>query len=217
MRQYIFIAITLCLQQKNFAQQVSVLSDSLKNSSSYFLKVHFLYGSRPAKKFKQEESKWFGGILGGHVGVEKDSGKIFNFVPSGKFHVFSHKKKRHSKFTFHSNSSFYSILGGNDDSVKKLCVEIPITKTQAEKFDSLTKLYTAQTPFDYAFIGMRCGAAAYYVLAQLGIVKKFGQRRTFLKIFYPKKLRKRLLKKAGKNNWHFVRQDGSKRRIWEKD
>ncbi len=51
-----------------------------------FLKVHFLYGSRPLKKNTRTlKKKWFGGILGGHVGIEGDSNRIINFLPSGPF------------------------------------------------------------------------------------------------------------------------------------
>lgn len=62
---------------------ISVLSYS---QDSAYLKVHFLYGSKPLKKYKATEQKWFGGILGGHVGIEGDDDKIVNFLPKGKFH-----------------------------------------------------------------------------------------------------------------------------------
>ncbi|WP_338814872.1 hypothetical protein V9L05_06675 [Bernardetia sp. Wsw4-3y2] len=47
-----------------------------------FLKVHFLYGSKPLKSDKNTEQKWFGGILGGHVGIEVEEDKVLNFLPS---------------------------------------------------------------------------------------------------------------------------------------
>ncbi len=59
-----------------------------------FLKVHFLYGSRPLKEYQDTEKKWFGGILGGHVGIEGDSNRIINFLPSGSFHVFKKESNR---------------------------------------------------------------------------------------------------------------------------
>jgi hypothetical protein len=184
---------------------------------SSYLKVHFLYGSRPFKKYKRTEKRWFGGVLGGHVGIESDTNKILNFKTKGRFHVFEEPGNRHSTYAIHSPEGFYAILGGHPDSAKKAIVYVPITLQQKQLFDSISTAYLEQTPYDYAFIGMRCGAASYEVLAQLGIMPAYCRTKTFTKIFYPKKLRKRLLKKATENNWIVVRQDGTARRRWEKD
>ena len=64
---------------------------------------------------------------------------------------------------------------------------------------------------------MRCGAAAIEILGQLNILPAYSKKKTYRKIFYPKKLRKRLFKKAKKNNWLITRMHGSKKRKWEKD
>jgi hypothetical protein len=182
-----------------------------------YLKVHFLYGSKPKKEYRSSESKWFGGVLGGHVGIELDSNRILNFVPSGKFHIVAKKNNRHSRFAIHSFESFYSILGGEPAQNKKTIVRVPITREQKLLFDSISKAYQEQTPYDYAFIGMRCGAAAYDILGKLDVLKPFSYRRTYRKIFYPKKLRKRLLKKATTNDWQVIREPGSATRKWEQD
>lgn len=182
-----------------------------------FIKVHFLYGSKPLKKYKQTEQKWFGGLLGGHAGVEGDSSSIVNFLPSGRFHVFAHKNKRHSAYAVHSFENFYSMFGGEADSVKWAIVYIPVTLPQQKTFDSLTNAYRRQTPYDYAFFGMRCGAATYDILDQLGILPHYTYGKTWRKIFYPKKLRKRLFKLAAENHWTVKRQAGTSRRKWEGD
>ena len=182
-----------------------------------FIKVHFLYGSKPLKKYRNIEQKWFGGILGGHVGVEGDKDKIINFVPKGKFHWFAKKENKNSAFFLHSFENFYAILGGNSDSVKKAIVYIPITVKQKQKFDSIASAYLKQTPYDYALFGMRCGAATYDILAQLNILINFKYSKTYKKIFYPKKLRKILFKKAKENGWTIIRNNGSDKRRWEKD
>lgn len=187
------------------------------SQDSLFLKVHFLYGSKPLKKYKGTERKWFGGILGGHVGIEGDSDKILNFLRKGKFHWFAKKDNRHSMYKEHAFCDFYAIFRCDPDNVKKAIVCIPVTTQQKQQFDSIAKAYLQQTPYDYAFIGMRCGAAAYDILGQLGILPKYSICKTYRKIFYPKKLRKRLLKKASQNNWTIVRQDGLIRRKWERD
>lgn len=181
-----------------------------------FLKVHFLYGSKPLKKFKDTEQKWFGGILGGHVGIEGDSNQIVNFLPSGKFHWFAKNDNRHSTYAVHSTHNFYTILG-SADSVKKAIFRIPVTRLQKQRFDSIANAYLKQTPYDYALFGMRCGAAAYDILGQVGIVPSYSRSKTYKKIFYPKKLRRRLFRKAKNNGWEIIRQSGSIKRKWERD
>ena len=76
--------------------------------------------------------------MGGHVGIEGDSNKIVNFLPSGEFHWFAKKNNRHSRYAVHAADNFYAIFGGNPDSVKKAVVYIPVTIQQRQKFDSLT-------------------------------------------------------------------------------
>jgi hypothetical protein len=194
-----------------------IISFLCYSQDTTYLKVHFLYGSRPLKKYKDTEKKWFGGILGGHVGIEGDSDRIVNFSPRGRFHLFAKKDNRHSAFSIHSADKFYAILGGNPDSAKKAIVYIPVTREQKQKFDSITTAYLKQTPYDYALFGMRCGAASYDILGQLDILTKYSCSKTYKKIFYPKKLRKRLFKKATENGWTIVRQEGSIKRKWEQD
>jgi hypothetical protein len=185
---------------------------------SCFIKVHFLYGSKPLKSYKKTEPSWFGGILGGHVGIESDSNKILNFVPDGKFHLIPSNTKRHSRYTIDSVNKFYSRLGGqHPDSAKQAIIFIPVTKLQKEKFDSISAAYLAQAPYDYALTGMRCGAATYEILAQLGVLKRFPLQETALKIIYPKKLRNRLLVMAKKNGWTVLRHNGCCHRKWETD
>ena len=193
---------------------ISLLSYS---QDTTYLKVHFLYGSKPLKEYKNTEQKSFGGMLGGHVGIEGDSDRIVNFLPSGKFHYIAKKDNRHSTYAVHSVDNFYAILGGNKDSVKKAIVYIPITKQQKQQFDSIAMVYLKQTPYDYALIGMRCGAAAHDILGQLNVLPNYSYGKTYKKIFYPKKLRKRLFKKAIENGWSIVTQEGSLERKWEKD
>ena len=100
--------------------------------------VHFLYGSKPAKKYKKAESKWFGGIHGGHVGIETDSNNILNFVPTGSIHIFHHKKEFHGGFRIHRHSNFWLMFGA--DSVKKCSITIPLTAEQKRTLDQKIRL-----------------------------------------------------------------------------
>jgi hypothetical protein len=185
--------------------------------SSLFLKVHFLYGSKPLRKYRDVEPKWFGGILGGHVGIQGTGDSIASFTPKGSFHVFAHKRDRHSLYTEHSIDGFYSIMGGSPDSMKKTIVYIPVTRRQMEEFDSITHAYFHHTPYDYALFGMRCSASAYEILAKLDLLPSHSYRHTYWMIFYPAKLRKRLLKKALQTHWRIDHWTGSTHRKWEKD
>lgn len=182
-----------------------------------YIKVHFLYGSKPGKEYKDSEGKWFGGRLGGHVGIEIDSNLVLDFVPYGELHLVAKKDERHSRFVMHTLESFWEIFGTEAGDVKKLTVVIPVSHAQRQRLDSIRQAYTRATPYDYALIGMRCGAAAYDVLAQLGIVPQYGTAKTSVKIFYPRKLRKRLIRKARQNGWEIIREEGTPRRKWEKD
>jgi hypothetical protein len=188
-----------------------------QSNDSMIVKVHFLYGSKPAKKYKHEEKEWFGGKLGGHVGIETAPHLIFDFMPSGDFHLFAHRKARHSKFTRHTPDGFWEIFGNHADSVKQMTISIPISAAQKTQLDSIFKAYTHNTPYDYAFWGMRCGAAAYDLLANIGIVKTYSYRKTYRKIFYPRRLRKLLVALAENKNWTISRQPGTARRKWEND
>jgi hypothetical protein len=185
---------------------------------SDFIKVHFLYGSKPLSSFRKTEPRWFGGVLGGHVGIESNSNQILNFIPQGKFHIVPDKRYKNSRYIVDSTSKFYSRLGGqHPDSTKQAIIIIPVTKEQKQRFDSIAAVYLTTTPYDYALAGMRCGAATYEILAQLGIMKPLPLSQTAIKILYPKKLRRQLLSKAKQNGWTVLRQNGTCRRKWESD
>jgi len=194
-----------------------LITTAAYSADSSYLKVHFLYGSKPLKKYKHTEKRWFGGVLGGHVGIEGDSNQILNFKTKGKLHLIAKPTHFHSTYAVHSREGFYAIFGGHPDSAKKTIVYVPVSPEQKKQFDSITVAYLMETPYDYAFIGMRCGAASYEILGQLGIMPAFSRDKTYKKIFYPKKLRIRLLRKAAENGWTVVRQEGSGRRRWEQD
>jgi hypothetical protein len=199
-----------------FASLMMIVSAARASDSTYIF-VHFLYGSKPLPGYKHVEKKWFGGMMGGHVGVGLDSSNILNFGHTGKFHIFSKRHNRHSHYMCHSMGKFNCIFGGDSTQMKTLTIFIPVSKEQSAKLDSLKSSYLQASPYDYALFGMRCGAASYDMLAILGIVPKYSESQTALKIFYPKKLRKRLLKLAAENGWAAIKQEGTSRRCWESD
>lgn len=185
--------------------------------SPKFIRVHFLYGSRPAAKYRFIEPKWFGGMLGGHVGIGIDSSRILNFVHRGSFHLVTNKNNKHSNYIISTPEKFNSILGGNSDKVKTLTILIPIKEAQSKLLDSISSAYLKSSPYDYALFGMRCGAASYDILSQLCILPSCNYNQAARKIFYPKILRRQLLKKARENGWVMIRHEGGTQRVWEMD
>jgi hypothetical protein len=181
------------------------------------IRVHFLYGSKPKAAYRQVEPKWFGGMLGGHVGIEVSNDRILNFLPAGDFHVFGKKNDRHGRYAMHTSAAFYGMFGSDPDSVKRAVVSIPITQAQRDRLDSLARAYLQNTPYDYAFFGMRCGAATYEILGQLDIMPPHSRSATVRKIFYPRKLRRRLFRKAQQQKWTVERREGFAERKWERD
>lgn len=185
--------------------------------TTYYIKVHFLHGSKPKDEFKETESRWFGGIHGGHVGIEVDSNRVMDFLPGGKFHIIEHDKDRHSNYAKHTVADFWKLFGTDSNDVTRTSIVIPIDSAQKHLLDSIYARYTSETPYDYAFIGMRCAAAASDVLAQLDILREKGRHATYMRFFYPKLLRKKLLRLANRNKWQVVRHEGVDTRIWEKE
>lgn len=181
-----------------------------------FIKVHFIYGSTPLKKYKHTEKKWFGGILGGHVGIENAGGKFYSFEKNGRNKIFN-SRPDNSIYKIETAEEFWSIMKTDEDSIKTTTIIIPVTQKQKQKLDSIALAYSNKVPYCYAVFGMRCGASTYDILAQIGLLPHYSQFKTYMKIFYPRRLRKRLLAKAEKNNWMIIRKEGTPRRKWEKD
>ena len=181
------------------------------------IKVYFLYGSKPLKEFISEERPWFGGKLGGHAGIGFDSSEIYNFLPNGKLHIFAQKSRKHALWVISDFEGFMEILGGEADSNKYTIIEIPVSRVERIAIDSLHRSYRDSCPYDYAFFGMRCGAATYDVLAQTDVLPRFGRRLMVARFFYPKRIRKKLLRKASRKGWKVTRHQGTSRRKWERD
>ena len=187
------------------------------NTDSVYIRVHFLHGSKPKRAFRHTEDRWFGGLLGGHAGVEYEPNKILNFQPKSGFHIFTKPNLINSKFSIHDTISFYEILGGPSDSAKKTIIRIKISAAQQMQLDSLSEVYGKRAPYDYAFFGMRCGAASYDLLSTIRVVPDYSFSKTWRKTFYPRKLRRRLEAESQSKHYSVVKIKGSARRNWEKD
>lgn len=191
----------------------SLVFSSAQTDTSHTIKVHFLYGSKPLKKFKATEMKYFGGMHGGHVTIEVDS-IDYGFAPTGKVHMLPHKRKCHSQFSGKHTHNQPPYPKG----YKVVSFTIPISEEQYSQINKIHNHYLAKPPYDYAFFGMRCSAATEDILGQIGVLKKKKRKSKIVRTnFYPKKLRKRMFKLAEKNKYTVVKQDGRPTRKWEKD
>ena len=177
--------------------------------STYTIKINFLYGSRPAKGHHLEESKLFGGIKGGHVNIEA-GGRVLDFRP-GNNPLLPNNKKPSGGFSI--NQSIYR----NSETDKWTTVVVPVSRDQFFALQKLIDSFASKTPYDYAIFGMRCAAASYDVLSKIGLFKEYPNTKNVITHFYPKLLRKKVLKWANENNYGIVTHNGRPTRKWESD
>ena len=170
--------------------------------------VLFVYGSKPKVN---TESKWLGGIHGGHVSVSYNQAFI-SFVPHDGVRIFPRQSvnsafvmETDGDFIFDTSRSRYMLLAFEIDSIQK------------HTLDSICRSKLDSAGYEYAFFGMRCASAAYDLLSVAGILPKMKRSKMIFKYFYPKLLRKQLLKKVKKENARIVYRPGRKSRKWEKD
>ncbi|MES2761294.1 MAG: hypothetical protein V4677_03765 [Bacteroidota bacterium] len=182
-------------------------------NDSLYLKLHFVYGSKPAHAYKNVEKKQFGGIHGGHVYMEVND-KIISFgTNNGKWHIFPRKSKSAGKYRIDKDLTWHG-----DTAAKKITtIIIPITEEQLVKFKEVENRYFEKAPYDYAFFGMRCAAGAYDVLDKAKVCPHKTRWGIISKNFYPKRLRVKLLRRAQKEHWAVIKQEGRKSRKWERD
>ena len=152
------------------------------DSSVYNLKINFLYGSKPAKGFKKTESKYFGGLKGGHVNIES-GGRVLDFLP-GKNPVLP--VRRNPSGGYKLNTTAYK----NKDQDKWVTIIVPLTEEQFIRLHKLFDSVAANTPYDYAIFGMRCAAASYDVLSEIGLFKKLSNKKNISKHFLPQTFKK---------------------------
>ena len=174
------------------------------------IRLNFLYGSVPAKGYKCSEPKLFGGLKGGHVNIEA-GGRVLDFRPKGNCPVFPENNKPNGGF-FVSNSLYW-----DTSSTKWVSIKVPVTASQMQELQYLFDSYSARSPYDYAVFGMRCAAASYDVLTEIGIFKRLPDKQNIIRNFYPKLLRKRVLKWAADHHYPVIRHEGRASRKWETD
>lgn len=172
--------------------------------------VHFLYGSVPAKGYKETEPKKFGGKKGGHVSIQMGD-SIIGFQPKGTCHIVPKSQDPNGYFRSDNLADWQLDTAG----AKHVSIFIPLSDAQYVQLKNKLDSHLQKTPYDYAVFGMRCAAATYDALEDIGIVKEKGKTAKWTNYFYPQLLRRKMLKLAAERNYSVVRQSGRKSRVWE--
>ena len=201
------------------------------------IRILCLYGSVPAKGYWKIEPlhgphniiNYTAKLHGGHVGIQYAPAKVLSFQPltygglaaSGHFIPNFRKHNFNSCFRIVTVNHIWNCLGNyynNIDSLRRAIFVIPITPTQRRILDSLAARYTQQTPYDYAFLGMRCASSTYDVLQAAGILPKTDM--TWYNVFTTREFRYLLYQEYVRNKdkgWQLYTSKGSQSRKWEKD
>ena len=131
------------------------------------------------------------------------------------FNVFAHKKNITGKFVATPITEWLNDTSNSGH--QYLTITIPVSDAQYDLLSSIHKQYVQQSPYDYAFIGMRCANATYDILSKGGFFPVYSRSKNIRKHFYPKPLRKKMVRWAKQHNYPMVFLQGSDRRKWEKD
>ena len=173
--------------------------------------VHVIYGSKPKAP---GETSWFGGKLGGHVGLEIAPDRVIHFNPAGQVKAFR-RKSSPGNFVESTVEGFYCTFGC--DTVKTLQVHIPITTAGSDSLAVISNRFLEQAPYPYAFFGMRCAAACYHLLSVASVFPEKSEGKMLRRFFYPRRLRKFVLKEAKRQHWTVIQTQGTQRRKWDHD
>jgi hypothetical protein len=175
--------------------------------------IHFLYGSRPRKEYRDTEEKVRGGLLGGHIWLQPDD-YVYGFEPLDKCKVHFFPKKKFNGIYTKDHFSEWKLSISNQ---KITSIEIPLSDGNHIIMKGLLEDYHTKAPYDYAILGMRCGAATYQLLSETEFFPPASYFVSTIKIPWPRILRKKLLKMTSEKNYRITRQQGTDRRIWEED
>ncbi|MNU93882.1 hypothetical protein D3C71_838330 [compost metagenome] len=175
------------------------------------LVVEIIYGSKPLTK---DGRHWFGGKLGGHIGLRIGQDSVMHFVPGGSVRA-TNVNSDIGRYLISSEKRFYRTF--YCDTTKTCRIFIPITPIQKQELLLAAAPFLQKGPYPYAFFGMRCAAACYHLLSLSKVTKKISKSSMTWKFFYPRKLRKFLFKEADKNGWIVKHSVGSSKRKWDHD
>lgn len=175
------------------------------------LVVEIIYGSKP---IAESEKHWFGGKLGGHIGLKIGKDSVMHFVPGGRVNA-TNMNSDTGRYLISSSKQFYRTF--YCDTTKICRIFIPVTAAQKQKLLADSNHFLEKGPYPYAFFGMRCAAACYHLLSLADVTEDRSRSRMTWKFFYPRKLRKFLFKEAKQKGWIVEKKAGSTKRKWDHD
>lgn len=181
------------------------------NSQTDTLVVEIIYGSKPKIA---DERHWFGGKLGGHIGLTIGKDSVMHFVPGGRVAA-TNINSDTGKYLMSSKKGFYRTF--YCDTTKTCRIFIPVTPAQKQQLLKSATPFLKEGPYPYAFFGMRCAAACYHLLSLADVTKDRSKSAMTWKFFYPRKLRKFLFKEAKTKGWKITITPGSSKRKWDHD
>lgn len=184
---------------------------SIGRAQTDTLVVEVIYGSRPIDK---NERSWFGGKLGGHIGLRIGEDSVMHFVPGGRVAA-TNINSDTGRYLLSSDRNFYRTF--YCDTTKTCRIFIPVSSTQKQQLLKDAKPFLKEGPYPYAFFGMRCAAACYHLLSLADVTKDRSRSSMTWKFIYPRKLRKFLFKEAKAKGWKIMTTPGSSKRKWDHD
>lgn len=190
---------------------ILLLIPLLSVSQTDTLVVEVIYGSKP---LVEGERHWFGGKLGGHIGLRIGKDSVMHFVPGGRVAA-TNINSDTGRYLISNSKQFYRTFRA--DTTKTCQIFIPVSSAQRQKLLTDSKSFLKEGPYPYAFFGMRCAAACYHLLSLADVTKDLSRSRMTWKFFYPRKLRKGLFKEAKSNGWIIKQTPGSTKRKWDHD
>lgn len=174
--------------------------------------IHFIYGSKPKREFRDIEEKIPGGLLGGHIFIQTGEYYYgFESVNRKNIHLFP-RKKFNSIYTKEHISS-WSFSHKHE---KMMSIELTVVPGTLNKIIAAVESYHQKTPYDYAVLGIRCASSTYQILSEAGFFAFASNLKSMILVPYPSILRNKVLRIATANNYIIKTQVGSSRRIWEK-
>lgn len=177
------------------------------------ISIHFIHGSYPKKGCTDQRTR-VGGLLGGHIEIEMD-GLVygFEFEDQHHIHIFPAKSRAsfNSKFTLKKKADWHTETKHD----KITSIKIPVTALRKKALQDKLLMHYKKAPYDYAFFGMRCASATYEDIAGLGILPEKSRFQYIIHAFYPRPLRKKMLRWARNNDINVEFKAGIGCRVWE--
>ena len=198
----LFISANVKTRILNTPKPQGIISDTIV--------VHFIHGSKRIEEDCDYKKERLGGYLGGHVEIEVaahvygfsyDSLPI-NYFPRSKFNS-KYEKRTKEKWLKHTKYD------------KVTSLHIPVNTAQKQNLIKIVTSHHKNPPYDYSFWGQRCTSSAAIVLSDAKIIGKLNNTTSIISFYYPKLLRRTLLKLALKNDYLVKRKPGIDCYNWE--